>query len=97
MVTEAAVCFSQPHAHSLTAWGAETRSWTIRHGTRAPQAAGVIHSDFEKHFIRAETVSYDDYVACGGEKEAREAGKLRVEGKDYEVRDGDVVHFLTSA
>lgn len=57
----------------------------------------MIHSDFEKHFIRAETVSYDDYVACGGEKAARDAGKLRVEGKDYEVRDGDVVHFLTSA
>ncbi|MBU2958662.1 redox-regulated ATPase YchF [Paracoccus sp. 1_MG-2023] len=72
----------------------EARAWTIRKGTLAPQAAGVIHGDFEKGFIRAETVAYDDYVAGNGESGAREAGKLRVEGKTYEVKDGDVLHFL---
>ena len=61
--------------------------------TRAPQAAGVIHTDFEKGFIRAETIAYDDYVALNGEGGAREAGKLRLEGKDYVVADGDVMHF----
>ncbi|MGV6873372.1 redox-regulated ATPase YchF [Pseudochelatococcus sp. B33] len=71
----------------------EARAWTITAGTRAPQAAGVIHSDFEKGFIRAETVAYDDYVACKGEAGAREAGKFRLEGKDYVVSDGDVLHF----
>jgi ribosome-binding ATPase len=71
----------------------ETRAWTITRGTRAPQAAGVIHTDFEKGFIRAETIAYDDYVALGGEAGAREAGKLRLEGKDYVVADGDVMHF----
>ncbi len=71
----------------------EARAWTITAGTRAPQAAGVIHSDFEKGFIRAETVSYDDYVANKGESGAREAGKFRLEGKDYPVADGDVLHF----
>ena len=71
----------------------ETRAWTVRRGTRAPQAAGVIHTDFEKGFIRAEVISYDDYVACGGEAGAKEAGKMRLEGKDYVVQDGDVMHF----
>ena len=75
----------------------ETRAWTVPHGTRAPQAAGVIHGDFERGFIRAETVAYDDFIACGGEQGAREAGKLRVEGKNYEVREGDVLHFLFNA
>jgi len=71
----------------------ETRAWTITRGTRAPQAAGVIHTDFERGFIRAETIAYDDYVALNGEAGAREAGKLRLEGKDYVVADGDVMHF----
>jgi GTP-binding protein YchF len=71
----------------------ETRAWTITQGTKAPQAAGVIHSDFEKGFIRAETIGYDDYIACGGEAGARDAGKMRLEGKDYVVADGDVMHF----
>ena len=62
-------------------------------GTRAPQAAGVIHTDFEKGFIRAETIAYDDYVALDGEAGARDAGKFRLEGKDYVVKDGDVLHF----
>ena len=70
----------------------EARAWTIAQGTKAPQAAGVIHTDFEKGFIRAETISYADYVACG-EAGAREAGKFRLEGKDYIVADGDVLHF----
>ncbi len=72
----------------------EARAWTIRTGTQAPQAAGVIHGDFEKGFIRAETVAYDDFVALGGEQAARDAGKLRAEGKSYVVKDGDVLHFL---
>ena len=71
----------------------ETRAWTITTGTKAPQAAGVIHTDFEKGFIRAETIAYDDYVATGGEAGARDAGKMRLEGKDYVVADGDVMHF----
>jgi GTP-binding protein YchF len=71
----------------------EARAWTITKGTKAPQAAGVIHTDFEKGFIRAETIAYDDYVALGGEAGARDAGKLRLEGKDYIVADGDVMHF----
>jgi GTP-binding protein YchF len=71
----------------------EARAWTIEEGTRAPQAAGVIHTDFEKGFIRAETIAYDDSVGLGGEAGAREAGKLRLEGKDYVVADGDVMHF----
>ncbi len=74
----------------------EARAWTIRKGTLAPQAAGEIHGDFEKGFIRAETVGYADYVALKGEAGAREVGKLRVEGKTYEVKDGDVLHFLFS-
>ena len=71
----------------------EARAWTITRGTRAPQAAGVIHTDFEKGFIRAETIAYDDYVALKGEAGAKEAGKFRLEGKDYSVADGDVLHF----
>ncbi|MGB7098774.1 MAG: redox-regulated ATPase YchF [Xanthobacteraceae bacterium] len=77
----------------FTAGPKETRAWTITRGTRAPQAAGTIHSDFEQGFIRAETIAYDDYVACGGESGARDAGKMRLEGKDYVVQDGDVMHF----
>ena len=75
----------------------EARAWTILRGTLAPQAAGVIHGDFERGFIRAETVAYDDYVTLGGESGAKEAGKFRVEGKGYEVKDGDVLHFLFNA
>lgn len=71
----------------------EARAWTVHVGARAPQAAGVIHTDFERGFIRAETIAYDDYIACQGEAGARDAGKLRLEGKDYVVRDGDVMHF----
>jgi len=71
----------------------EARAWTIEAGSKAPQAAGAIHSDFERGFIRAETIAYDDYVACKGEAGAREAGKLRSEGKDYVVHDGDVMLF----
>ncbi|MCU0910087.1 MAG: redox-regulated ATPase YchF [Rhodobacteraceae bacterium] len=81
----------------FTAGPKEARAWTIAKGTLAPQAAGVIHGDFERGFIRAETIAYDDYVALGGEARAREAGKLRVEGKTYAVRDGDVLHFLFNA
>jgi GTP-binding protein YchF len=77
----------------FTAGPKEARAWTVRAGATAPQAAGVIHTDFERGFIRAEVASYDDYVACGGEQGAKEAGKLRLEGKDYAVRDGDVIHF----
>ncbi|PIE11556.1 MAG: redox-regulated ATPase YchF [Rhodobacterales bacterium] len=75
----------------------EARAWTIKKGTLAPQAAGVIHGDFERGFIRAETIAYDDYVALGGEQPAKEAGKMRAEGKGYEVKDGDVLHFLFNA
>jgi len=71
----------------------EARAWTVTHGARAPQAAGTIHTDFERGFIRAETIAYDDYVHLGGEAGAREAGKLRLEGKEYAVADGDVMHF----
>jgi GTP-binding protein YchF len=77
----------------FTAGPKEVRAWTVPVGATAPQAAGVIHTDFERGFIRAEVVAYPDYVACRGEQGAREAGKLRVEGKDYVVQDGDVVHF----
>ncbi len=72
----------------------EARAWTIRRGTSAPKAAGVIHGDFEKGFIRAETIAYDDFVACNGEQGSKEAGKMRSEGKSYIVKDGDVLHFL---
>ncbi|MEL7203603.1 MAG: redox-regulated ATPase YchF [Pseudomonadota bacterium] len=78
----------------FTAGPKEARAWTIRQGTLAPQAAGVIHGDFEKGFIRAETIAYDDYVSLGGEQAAKEAGKMRAEGKSYLVKDGDVLHFL---
>jgi GTP-binding protein YchF len=77
----------------FTAGPKETRAWTVARGARAPQAAGVIHTDFERGFIRSETISYDDYVKLGGEAGARDAGKFRLEGKDYVVADGDVVHF----
>ncbi|HTM72570.1 MAG TPA: redox-regulated ATPase YchF [Pseudolabrys sp.] len=77
----------------FTAGPKETRAWTITEGTRAPQAAGVIHTDFEKGFIRAETIGYADYIANNGETGAKEAGKMRLEGKDYVVADGDVMHF----
>ncbi len=72
----------------------EARAWTITIGTQAPQAAGVIHGDFEAKFIRAETIAYDDFVSLGGEQPAKEAGKMRAEGKTYVVKDGDVLHFL---
>jgi GTP-binding protein YchF len=71
----------------------EARAWTITRGTKGPAAAGVIHTDFEKGFIRAETIAYDDYVALGGENGAKDAGKMRLEGKEYVVKDGDVMHF----
>ena len=77
----------------FTAGPKEVRAWTVRVGATAPQAAGVIHTDFERGFIRAEVIGYDDFVTCGGEQGAREAGKLRSEGKDYVVKDGDVIHF----
>ncbi len=75
----------------------EARAWTILRGTAAPQAAGVIHGDFERGFIRAETIAYDDFVALNGEQGAKDAGKMRVEGKSYIVQDGDVMHFLFNA
>jgi ribosome-binding ATPase len=77
----------------FTAGPKEARAWTVEKGAKAPQAAGVIHTDFEKGFIRAETIAYDDYVANRGEAGAREAGRFRLEGKDYVVADGDVMHF----
>ena len=77
----------------FTAGPKEARAWTIPAGATAPQAAGVIHSDFERGFIRAEVIAYEDFVACKGEQGAKEAGKLRSEGKDYLVKDGDLVHF----
>ena len=72
----------------------EARAWTVSAQTKAPQAAGVIHGDFEKGFIRAETIAFDDFVTLGGEQPAKEAGKMRAEGKSYVVKDGDVLHFL---
>ena len=77
----------------FTAGPKEARAWTLHRGAKAPQAAGEIHSDFERGFIRAETIGYDDYIACGSEQAARAAGKMRSEGKDYEVQDGDVILF----
>ena len=77
----------------FTAGPKEVRAWTIPAGATAPQAAGVIHTDFERGFIRAEVIAYDDYIACRGEQGAKEAGKWRLEGKQYVVRDGDVIHF----
>ena len=78
----------------FTAGVKEVRAWTIKQGATAPQAAGVIHTDFEKGFIRAETMAYDDFIEHKGEQGCKAAGKLRVEGKDYVVKDGDVLHFL---
>jgi ribosome-binding ATPase len=77
----------------FTAGPKEAKAWTIPIGATAPQAAGVIHTDFERGFIRAEVIGYEDYIGCNGEQGAKEAGKMRLEGKDYVVRDGDVVHF----
>jgi ribosome-binding ATPase len=77
----------------FTAGVKEVRAWTVKIGATAPQAAGVIHTDFERGFIRAEVTSYDDYIAFKGEHGAKEAGKMRLEGKDYIVKDGDVMHF----
>ncbi|HMV52387.1 MAG TPA: redox-regulated ATPase YchF [Rhodocyclaceae bacterium] len=78
----------------FTAGVKEVRAWTIHVGDTAPQAAGVIHTDFERGFIRAQTISFDDFIACGGEQGAKEAGKMRAEGKEYVVKDGDVMNFL---
>ena len=87
----------QSHASGLhtffTAGPKEARAWTFPAGAKAPQAAGEIHTDFEKGFIRAETIAYDDYIALNGEVGAKEAGKMRQEGKDYDVQDGDVMLF----
>jgi ribosome-binding ATPase len=80
----------------FTAGPKEARAWTIEAGTKAPAAAGVIHSDFEKGFIRAETIAFEDYVAFGGEAGARDNGKFRLEGKEYVVKDGDVLHFRSA-
>ena len=77
----------------FTAGVQEVRAWTIQQGWRAPQAAGVIHTDFEKGFIKAEVISYNDFVQYGSEAACRDAGKLRIEGKEYVVKDGDVMHF----
>ena len=77
----------------FTAGVKEVRAWTIHKGDTAPQAAGVIHTDFEKGFIRAEVIAYDDFISYGGEAKCKEAGKMRLEGKEYVVRDGDVMHF----
>src|SRR5688500_15070076 len=77
----------------FTAGVQEVRAWTIQHGWKAPQAASVIHTDFEKGFIKAEVISYDDFIKYGSEAAAREAGRLRIEGKEYIVQDGDVMHF----
>jgi len=77
----------------FTAGEKEVRAWTVHKGSTAPQAAGVIHTDFEKGFIRAEVISFGDYVRLGGEAKSKEAGKMRLEGKEYIVKDGDVMHF----
>ena len=77
----------------FTAGPKEARAWTVHRGAKAPEAAGEIHTDFERGFIRAETIAYDDFVKCGGESGARDAGKLRSEGKEYVVQDGDVLLF----
>jgi GTP-binding protein YchF len=77
----------------FTAGEKEVRAWTVTQGATAPKAAGKIHTDFERGFIRAEVTSFEDFIQCGGEHGAKEAGKLRLEGKDYIIREGDVVHF----
>jgi hypothetical protein len=81
----------------LTAGPKEARAWTIRHGATAPEAAGEIHTDFQKHFIKAEVVAFEDLVAAGTMVAVRAAGKARIEGKDYVMRDGDVVEFRVNA
>jgi ribosome-binding ATPase YchF (GTP1/OBG family) len=78
----------------FTAGPKEVRAWTVPVGATAPQAAGVIHTDFERGFIRAQTIAFDDFIACGGEHAAKVAGKMRSEGKEYVVKDGDVLNFL---
>ncbi|HBF50311.1 MAG TPA: redox-regulated ATPase YchF, partial [Massilia sp.] len=78
----------------FTAGVKEVRAWTVKVGATAPQAAGVIHTDFERGFIRAQTIGFDDYIAYKGESGAKEAGKMRAEGKEYVVKDGDVLNFL---
>ena len=80
-------------ASYFTSGPKESRAWTFRRGWKAPKCAGVIHTDFEKGFIRAEVIKYDDYLQYGSEAAVREAGKLYIEGKDYEVQDGDIMHF----
>ena len=77
----------------LTAGPEEVRAWTYRKGSKAPQCAGVIHTDFEKGFIRAEVIKYDDYIQYGSEAAVKEAGKMHVEGKEYIVQDGDIMHY----
>ena len=77
----------------LTAGEPEVRAWTYRKGSKAPQCAGVIHTDFEKGFIRAEVIKYEDYIKYGSEAACREAGKISIEGKEYIVQDGDIMHF----
>jgi ribosome-binding ATPase YchF (GTP1/OBG family) len=77
----------------FTAGPKEVRAWTVRRGATAPQAAGEIHTDFERGFIRAETIAYDDFIDLKGEQGAREAGRLRLEGKEYVLSDGDIMHF----
>jgi ribosome-binding ATPase YchF (GTP1/OBG family) len=77
----------------FTAGVKEVRAWTVRGGSTAPQAAGVIHTDFERGFIRAEVIAYDDFIKYDGEAGAKDAGKLRLEGKEYLVKEGDVMHF----
>jgi ribosome-binding ATPase len=73
--------------------GVELRAWSVKSGTKAPKAAGKIHTDFEKGFIKAEVISYGDFVQCGSDSKARELGLLRIEGKDYQIEDGDMVYF----
>jgi ribosome-binding ATPase YchF (GTP1/OBG family) len=77
----------------FTAGPKEVRAWSIKRDSTAPQAAGKIHTDFERGFIKAEVIGFDDYIKCGGELKAKEQGKLRLEGKEYIVKDGDVIHF----
>ena len=77
----------------FTAGKIEVRAWTIRKNTKAPQAAAVIHNDFEKGFIKAEVIAYEDFITLGGEAKCKESGKLRLEGKEYVVQDGDIMHF----
>ena len=78
----------------FTAGADEVRAWTFMRGSKAPQCAGIIHTDFEKGFIRAEVIKYDDYVALGNESAVRDVGKMAIEGKNYIVQDGDIMHFL---